>query len=72
MRTLRNLSMAATLTLMLATGAFAGIIGSGPEPPPQPPSATAPGITETPPSAQAVSPVIDVALNLLQSALTLF
>lgn len=76
MRKLRNLSMTVMLTLVLATCAFAGIIGGGPEPPPEPPSATAPGIIDTPPSAQSVAvpsnPVVDVALNLLQSALTLF
>jgi hypothetical protein len=77
MRKLRQLSMAVLLTLVLATCAFAGIIGGGPEPPPEPPSATEPGITNTPPSgAQSVTaptdPVVDIALNLLQGALSLF
>jgi hypothetical protein len=69
--------MAVVLALMLANGAFAGSIGTGPEPPPEPPSATAPGIIGTVPSdAQpevvASDPVVDFALNLLQSALSLF
>ena len=77
MRRLRQLSMAVVLTLMLGTYALAGIIGSMPEPPPEPPSATAPGIIDTPPSgaqpvAAATDPVVDVALNLLQSVLSLF
>jgi len=67
--------MAGVLALMLANGAFAGSIGTGPEPPP--PSATATGTVETPPSdaqpvAPATDPVVDVALNLLQAALSLF
>jgi hypothetical protein len=77
MRKLRQLSMAVMLTLVLATCAFAGIIGGGPEPPPAPPSATATGITDTPPSdAQPVAApsdlVVDIALNLLQSVLLAF
>jgi PKD domain len=50
MRKLRQLSTAVVFALMLANGAFAGIIGTGPEPPPEPPSATAPGIIGTVPS----------------------
>ena len=77
MRRLRQLSMAVLLTLMLASGAFAGTIGTGPEPPPAPPSATATGTIDTPPSdaqpvATATDPVIDIALNLLRGALSLF
>ena len=77
MRRFRQLSMAVMLALVLASGAFAGSIGTGPEPPPEPPSATAPGSIGTPPSdAQpevfATDPIVDVALNLLQSALSLF
>lgn len=75
MRKLRQLSMAVVLTLMLANAAFAGTIGTGPEPPPEPPSATAPGIIDTPPSdAQPAptDPVVDIALNLLQSLLSVF
>lgn len=77
MRRLRRLSMAVVFAAMLANGAFAGIIGTGPEPPPEPPSATAPGSIDTGPSdAQpevvATDPIVDVALNLLQSVLSLF
>jgi hypothetical protein len=77
MRKLRQLSMAVVLALMLANGAFAGIIGGGPEPPPEPPSATEPGTIGTGPSdAQpevvATDPIADVALNLLQNVLSLF
>jgi len=76
MRKLRQLSMAVVFSLMLANGAFAGSIGTPPEPPPEPPSLTATGIIETPPSdAQPVAAsdlVVDVALNLLQSMLLAF
>ena len=77
MRRLRQLSMAVVLALMLANGAFAGTIGCPPEPPPEPPSATDPGSIGTPPSTAqpevvATDPIVDVALNLLQSALSLF
>ncbi len=77
MRRFRQLSMAVVLALMLANGAFAGSIGTPPEPPPDPPSATATGITDTPPSgAQPVAaptdPVVDVALNLMQTVLSVF
>lgn len=77
MRKLRQLSMAVVFALMLANGAFAGTIGTGPEPPPEPPSATAPGTIGCPPSdaqpiAPAIDPIVDVALNLLQSVLSLF
>jgi hypothetical protein len=73
MRMFRQLSMAVVLALMLANGAFAGSIGTGPEPP----SATATGTVETPPSeaepvVPTTDPVVDVALNLLQAALSLF
>ena len=73
MRKLQRLSTAVVLALMLANGAFAGIIGSMPDAPP-PPSATAPGIIDTPPSAQSVAvpsnPVVDVVLTLIQTALS--
>lgn len=77
MRRLRQLSLAIMLTLVLATCAFAGIIGGGPEPPPEPPSATATGTIDTPPSgaqpvAPATDPVVDIALYLMQSVLSLF
>ncbi len=77
MRRFRQLSMAVVLALMLANGAFAGSIGTGPEPPPAPPSARATGTVDTLPSdAQPVppasDPVVDIALSLLQGALSLF
>jgi hypothetical protein len=76
MRKLRQLSMAVVFALMLANGAFAGTIGTGPEPPPQPPSATATGIIGGPPSADPATaptdPVVDFAFNLMQSILSVF
>jgi hypothetical protein len=76
MRKLRQLSIAVLLALIFSAPAFAGIIGTPPEPAPEPPAATAMGITDTPPSAASVTPatdpVVDVALNLLQSVLSLF
>ena len=77
MRRFRELSIAVVLALMLANGAFAGSIGTGPEPPPEPPSATAPGSIGTPPSdaqpeAPTTDPVMDIALDLIQSVLSLF
>ena len=83
MRKLQQLSMAVVLTLMLATGAFAGIMQTGATSPapPDPPSATAPGImqtgiTQTPSdqqnSAAPSDALAEVALNLLQSVLSLF
>ena len=76
MRKLRQLSMAVVLTLMLGTYALAGIIDTPPVPA-APPSATATGIIDTPPSgeqlgAPATDPVVYIALNLLQGALSLF
>ena len=78
MRRFRQLSMALVLALTLANGAFAGIIGTGPEPPPPPSSVTATGTVETPPSGAepvvltTTDPVVDIVLNLVQSALSLF
>ena len=73
MRKLRKLSMAVVLALMLASGAFAGIIGTSPEPP-EPPPASVPETIETPASAQPVSatdPAMDLVLDLMQSVLSL-
>ncbi len=75
MRRLQQLSMAAVLTLMLATGALAGIMETPPSP--AAPPATATGTVETAPSDQQASAVpsesvAEVALNLLQSALSMF
>ncbi len=78
MRKLRQLSMAVLLALMLGVPAFAGIIDGPPAPAPPPPaSAMAMGIVDTPPSdalpvTPATDPLVDVALNLLQGALSLF
>jgi hypothetical protein len=79
MRKLRQLSMAVVLTLMLGTYALAGIIDTppAPAPEPEPPSATVMGTIDTPPSgeqleATATDPVVDIALTLLQGALSLF
>jgi hypothetical protein len=75
MRRLQQLSIAAVLTLTLATGALAGIMESPPAPQALP--ATATGTIETPPSDRQDSAVpsesvAEVALNLLQSALSMF
>jgi hypothetical protein len=79
MRKLRQLSMVVVLMLMLGTYALAGIIDTPPDPgsPPVPPPAAATGIIDTPPSgeqlgAPATDPVVDIALTLLQGALSLF
>ncbi len=79
MRKLRQLSMAVLLALMLGVPAFAGIIDGppAPAPPPPPASAMAMGIVDTPPSdpqpaTPATDPLVDIALNLLQGALSLF
>ena len=73
MRRLRLLSMAAVLALMLAPGAFAGIIGTVPRP--QPPPASAPETIVTPPGEQPggsmTDPALDFALDLMQSVLSL-
>jgi hypothetical protein len=76
MRRLQQLSMAAVLTLILATGALAGIMETPPAP--EAPPATATGTVETVPSDQQAASagpsqsVAEVALNLLQSALSMF
>ncbi len=70
MRKLRQLSLAVVLTLALSACALAGTIDT----PPAPSSVTATGTIDTPPSAAApvADPVVDVAFNLLLSALVLF
>ena len=79
MRKLKQVSLAVAIVLALSTGAMAGIIECPPgaPPPPQPPSITASGIIDTPPSdvtapVASTDPVLDIALALLQSALSLF
>jgi hypothetical protein len=76
MRKLRQLIIAVPLALMLGAPAFAGIVDCPPAPAPTPSAMTA-AIVDTPPSdAQPVTPandpLIDVALSLLQGALSLF
>jgi len=78
MRRLRQLSMTVFLTLTLGTYAFAGIIDTPPTPapPPEPPSASATGTISTVPSyaqpeAPATDLVVDIALDLMQSVLSL-
>jgi hypothetical protein len=79
---LKQLSLATTLTLVLATGAFAGIMGTPDAPPAPPPGsssvATTPGTIDTPTPGVtqgpglASDPVTEVALSLLQSVLSVF
>jgi hypothetical protein len=76
MRKLRQLIIAVLLALMLGAPAFAGIVDCPPTPV-APPSTATTEIADTPPSdAQPVTPandpLIDVALSLLQGALSLF
>ncbi len=81
MKKLQHLCMAAVFTLMLTTATLAGDIATGgftPPPPPPPDgfSATTSGDTQTPGVVQnpeAISdPVTDIALNLLQTMLSVF
>jgi len=79
MKKLQQISMAAVLTLMLATGVFAGIIETPATPPPPPPpdalSATSSGDIATGglqnPQAMSDS-VADIALNLLHTMMSVF
>jgi NADH:ubiquinone oxidoreductase subunit F (NADH-binding) len=66
MKHLRQISAAVVLTFVLAVTSFAGDMPY-PIAPPPPPSAT--GITDTP---TIVSPVEEIALNLVRSVLLLF
>ena len=72
MRRFRQLSMASVLALVLAPGAFAGIIGTVPGPL-EPPPASVPETIEAPPAVQpaATDPVVDLVLDLMQTVLTL-
>ena len=81
MKTLRTLCAAVVLTFALTAPAFAGIITSGKEEPPPPPSDTS--VTQSDPTGGIIytdavesAPVVadsvtEVALSLLQNALTL-
>jgi hypothetical protein len=76
MTKLCKMSMVVVFALMLAPSVLAGITDYPPAPAPPPSSVMATGITDTPPSdAQpiaATDPVVDITLNLLQGALSLF
>lgn len=76
MKKLQQISMAVVLTLMLATGVFAGIIHT---PEPQPPPVSGPALHSSSPTASGTgdqqaseNPLGIVALNLLQTLLSLF
>jgi hypothetical protein len=76
MTKLSKMSMAAVLAFMLAPSALAGITDTPPVPgpPPEPPSATStetPLISDAQPVATPNDPVLDIALDLMQSALSL-
>jgi predicted cobalt transporter CbtA len=79
MKKLQQISMVVVLTLMLATGTFAGIIETGVtgDPPPNPPLASAPdpGSAIATGASDQQTPEDSfgmVALNLLQTVLTVF
>jgi hypothetical protein len=78
MKSYRNAAAALTLTLVLATSAFAGEMHTGvtgPNPQPTPVATTADGEMHTgvaAPAPEAVDTVTATALNLLQSVLALF
>jgi hypothetical protein len=76
MKKLRQLCMAGVFTLALTTATFAGDIhtpGSPQPPPPDESSAIAPGDIATPGNPQSTSDsVADIALNLLQTMLSVF
>ena len=80
MKKLQQLCMAGVFTLVLTTATFAGDIATGisqpPPPPPNESSAITPGGIETGQgiqNPQAISDsVADIALNLLQTMLSVF
>jgi hypothetical protein len=78
MKKVQQLCMAGVFTLVLTTATFGGEIATGGAPQPPPPnqsSATTPGEISTPgiQSPQATSDsVADIALNLLQTMLSMF
>lgn len=74
MKQLRSLGAACLLSLMLAVSASAGHIQTGiadPHTPPQS-SATASEASDSATSEAASSPLVEAALNLISSVLTLF
>ncbi|MDQ3753543.1 MAG: hypothetical protein M3371_02290 [Acidobacteriota bacterium] len=78
MKTLRQFCAAAVLTCVLTLSAYPGEMSTGKTPPPPPPSATSAGemstgisMTETA-NSEAVDPIAEAALMLLQSILSLF
>jgi hypothetical protein len=78
MKTLRRLCAVFVLTLTLALSAFAGQIETGIAPPSPPPDVAATGQIETGVTGDistgdtAIEPATEIALNLLQSLLSLF
>ncbi len=79
MKSYRNATAALLLALVLSTSAFAGIIQTGvtaPDPQPTPTaSCTADGVMqagEAASTSEATDRVTGIALNLLQSVLSLF
>jgi hypothetical protein len=81
MKTLRQLPVALVFTLALAIPAFAGEMETGKTPPPSTPMATTASEKETVITGQeetgsseatAIDSATEIALNLLQSVLSLF
>ena len=78
MRKFKQISLALAIMLALSTGAMAGIIECppAPTPTPEPQSAMATATIDTPPGSQVTEessdPVIDLALTLMRSVLSVF
>ena len=78
MKNMKRLCLVGVFTLVLTTTSFAGDIqtGKAPPPPPDQPSATTPGQMDAPPAIQnrqgASDSIEDIALNLLQTMLSVF
>jgi hypothetical protein len=80
MKKLNRFGIAAVFTLMLASAAFAGEIGIGIAPPPTPPASSSVttsgdiyiGRTDTDTASASCDSVSNIALNLLQSLLSVF
>ncbi|HEX8494153.1 MAG TPA: hypothetical protein VF658_15000 [Pyrinomonadaceae bacterium] len=71
MKKVRQFCAAVVLTLSFAISAYAGQMTTWATEPPPPPSTTTEGQMDTG-SSDAVDPVTQVALNLLQSVMSLF